>query len=111
MQKLRRRFNDIIKEARSVANRDPGFKNPLDLLRELVPRKDGAKMSLFTCDSALVIRDQDPTVWDDALQNAPPAMEAFNRELQQAIAKDSESKDGTFHHPFRRWRVRMTKSQ
>ncbi|KAH9928858.1 RdRP-domain-containing protein [Fomitopsis serialis] len=94
MQKLRRRFNDIIKEARSVANRDPGFKNPLDLLRELVPRKDGAKMSLFTCDSALVIRDQDPTVWDDALQNAPPAMEAFNRELQQAIAKDSESKDG-----------------
>jgi len=94
MQKLKHKFDDIIRKADGGANRDPGFKNPLDLLRELVPRKRGAKMSSFTCDNALNVRDQDPKVWDDALQEAAHAMKKFNGELRQAIVEDSEWKDG-----------------
>ncbi|TFY67076.1 hypothetical protein EVJ58_g1871 [Rhodofomes roseus] len=94
MQELKRRFFAVRTQARNAAARYRDFRNPLNCLRDLVPRKDGAKISSFTCDDALLIQDQDPKVWDDVMREARQAMREFNRELSQALRVDGEWKDG-----------------
>ncbi|KAI0734822.1 RdRP-domain-containing protein [Fomitopsis betulina] len=86
---LRRRFQVIKKiDMRSCAS----FKNPLDSLRGLIPLGDGpdSKIREFVCDERLIIREQDPDLWEQCMSEAPAALAEFNKALSGAISLDKQ---------------------
>ena len=69
------------------------FKCPLEYLRELVPydSSSGSRMTGFVCDKTLIIREQDPDIWEKYLNEAPAALSEFNIALYNAIKLDDKS--------------------
>lgn len=88
MRDLGRRFEEIKKMPQSRAS----FKSPLESLRELVPWDDSSdnKMREFVCDEGLIIRQQEPDLWEEYLNEAPVALAEFNKALSGAIRQDDD---------------------
>ncbi|KZT74627.1 hypothetical protein DAEQUDRAFT_660542, partial [Daedalea quercina L-15889] len=93
MEVLKDQFQKVKREAQRAATNRPrdDFENPLEVLRKLIPTKNGEAQSADTehvCDETLNIRHQDPETWDSHLDEAPEVMKLFNKELFGAIRRD-----------------------
>ncbi|KAI0751822.1 RdRP-domain-containing protein [Daedaleopsis nitida] len=70
-----------------------GFVSPIQRLRDMIPqldRESNLGLSGRQCDQALILRDEEPTRWNDYLSEARQVMRDFNRELSNAIRLDEQ---------------------
>lgn len=67
------------------------YVNPIEHLRNMVPANTSQRQSSFDCDPALVDHEGCDEQWDQYLQEAPEAMQKFNRELRLAVNLDEQN--------------------
>ncbi|KAI0368426.1 RdRP-domain-containing protein [Pilatotrama ljubarskyi] len=72
------------------------FVSPLEVLRRMIPEVEASSPRALECDSALVLRDEDPRLWQEYIAEAKRVMPRYNQELSGAIELDRESSSSDF---------------
>ncbi|KAJ7430524.1 RNA dependent RNA polymerase-domain-containing protein [Mycena galericulata] len=98
LHRLKYEFDTFKRDLRKSGVHAPdGWKNPLEVLAELVPKSAPPVMS-FTCDSHLILRkDTSEEHWEYLVHEAEAIMIDYNKSLKLAIDADKEAKDERIH--------------
>ena len=88
--KLRQKFRNI----RGKAVASGSYVSPVQMLRNMVPESSSTKITKFDCDPSLILRQQDPELFERFTVEARGALNQYNRELTVAIEEDKN--DGTW---------------
>ncbi|KAI0352487.1 RdRP-domain-containing protein [Trametes cingulata] len=72
------------------------FVSPLEVLRRMIPEVDDASSEPLECDSTLILKDEDPRLWQEYIAEAKRVMPRYNKELSGAIELDRESATSEF---------------
>ncbi|KAH9950119.1 RdRP-domain-containing protein [Amylocystis lapponica] len=87
---LQRKFAALTGKARGASR---PYISPVQRLRNMVPQQDLANIDKFECDPALILRDQDPGLWEDFTSEARSVLQQYNKALSVAIREDADDGD------------------
>ncbi|KAI0637535.1 RdRP-domain-containing protein [Trametes polyzona] len=87
--RLEREFKHLCRRHSIV--RSDSQESRLQVLRTMIPHIDDVGECTFDCDPSLIVRDEDPHLWQGYIDEAQRAMPRYNKELSRAIQLDSEN--------------------